>query len=219
MKPTVFSVAGLAAVALLGAPKAGVAQQEGLRFGLTGLISLYETHRIEPDGEVRMRGPVAGGEGALAWGPMVLRAGYAEGWLDAAPGIAWERNFVEGYASLGVMPVRGLEIAVGPRARSLSVDGASRPAWFGEMRVRYEAPIIPSYLGATIEGYGSVLGETSEREPLSTMHGGALGVAIRPTGGRLMLHFSYGLDEARYDVGPLRRTVDVLSLRFGYGLP
>lgn len=219
MKHTVCCAAGWLAATMLALPADVAAQQQGLRFGLTGMASLYETHRIEPDGEVRMRGPVAGGEGAVAYGPIVLRVGYAEGWLDAVPGIEWERTFVEGFILLGVMPIRGLEIAVGPRARSLNRDGASRPAWFGEMRVQYEAPIIPSYLGATLEGWGAVLGETSERDQLSSMRWGALGVVIRPTGGRLMLHLAYGLDQARYDAGPRRRTVDVISLKFGYGLP
>lgn len=212
------AAATLAVLASVATPRSGVAQQS-FRFGLTGMVGLYETHRIEPDGELRLRGPVAGGEGVAAWGPLIMRVGYAEGWLDAEPGIVFERNFVEGYVLVGGTPLPGLEISVGPHARSIISDGTSRPSWFGEAHVRYEAPIAPPILAATFEGWGSLLGETSERESLSTLHGGSVGVALRPTGGRLLLRLTYGLDEARFDAGPRRRTVDVLSFTFGYGLP
>lgn len=218
MKRASLSAAGALVIMTSVFPAAADAQR-GFRFGLIGSVSLYETHRVEPDGELRLRGPVAGGEGVAAWGPLIMRAGYAEGWLDAEPGIAVERNFVEGYILIGGTPLPGLEISVGPHARSLSSDGAPRPSWFGEAHVRYEAPIIPSILGAAFEGWGALLGETSEREPLSTLHGGSVGVALRPTGGRLVVRLTYGLDEARFDAGPRRRTVDVLSFSFGYGLP
>ena len=190
-----------------------------------------------PSGTEKVSGRAIGGEGGLNWRLVSLRVGYHNGALSPDTSGPAGRDYIEGFAFLGVRPLPGLEISGGPRSRAYvrtlrvpsALDGL--PIGFGqegtqentqrwltwELHGRYEGALAPDLIGAYGELWAAVAGQVSNAGKFDRGRGAETGVILYLARGLLGVRLGYALDETRLGGGTWRETVTGLRLAVGYG--
>jgi hypothetical protein len=196
-------------VALAAVTAAPATAQRGTT--LTGSIQLTSLvmRSVAPTGHDEVHGPIFGGEASLGVEFLSLRLGYARGLLADDPGTARDL-WVEGFGLLGVRPVTGLEVTIGPFIRSRVIDAVRERLVVWRVRARYEAPIVMQAVQGYVEATAGKPNWTPEL--FTQWWGGAVGLLIRPRDGVFAVGASYTIDEARVRGGARRETVEGLTL-------
>jgi hypothetical protein len=186
-----------------------VAAQSPLRLEAGATAGIVRLRTIDGPIATRRTGVSLGGQGAVWWNRLGLEGGYLEGRLGS-DGSRLER--VEGYAMLGVSPVRGLVINVGPLVRAL-VTGAATTRWvLWNVKTRYEVGIVGRFLSGFGEAWGAVKGSSNVPETFNSARGGMAGLALAVGNGQAIVRLSYGIDESRLGAGRRRDTIETFAI-------
>jgi hypothetical protein len=190
-----------------------------------------------PTGTEKVSGRAIGGEGGLNWRLVSLRIGYHNGALTPDTSGPSGRDYIEGFAFLGVRPIPGLEISAGPRSRAYVrtlpvpavLDGLpigfdqegtreSTQRWVTwEVHGRYEGALVPDLLGGYGEVWAAVAGNVSNAGKFDRGRGAEAGVIVYLARGLFGLRIGYALDETRLGEGAWRETVTGVRLAVAYG--
>jgi hypothetical protein len=194
-----------AALAALLWPAAVLAQHD-VSVTATGRVTSLRIRSASPTSQDVVDGPVLTAEGRLTVDFLSLRLAYTQGTLEDDPGPSrWV--YVEGFALVGVEPVPGLEITIGPHIRSRLVDAVRQRLVVWRLRGRYEGPILMPMVHGFIE---ATVGRP-DRTGFTSWWGGAVGLVVRPGNGLFGLGASYSIDEARAPGGARRETTEGLT--------
>ncbi|MGH7559664.1 MAG: hypothetical protein ACRENB_01460 [Gemmatimonadales bacterium] len=228
----------LAAAALGGllVPDPAVAQDRpGVWIGVLG-TSVKARSRY-PSGVEAVSGAAIGGEGGLFWKRLALRMGYLNGSLTpdtAGPSV---RDYIEGYALVGVRPIAGLELSGGPRARAFVRNVPTPPVigvsigdpqaaaereftqrWLTwEIHGRYEGLIVRDIVGGYGELWAAVTGSVNNADAFDRARGAAAGIVLYLARRQIAVRLGYALDETRLGAATWRETIRGLTLGVGYG--
>ena len=190
-----------------------------------------------PSGTEKVSGRAIGGEGGINWRLVSLRIGYHNGALSPDTSGPSGRDYIEGFAFIGVRPIPGLEISGGPRSRAyvrtvpvppvldglpigFEQEGAreSTQRWLTwEVHGRYEGALVPDLLGGDGEVWAAVAGNVSNAGTFDRGRGAEAGVIVYLARGLLGIRVGYALDETRLGAGAWRETVTGVRLAVGYG--
>jgi len=167
----------------------------------------------------RLSGAMFGFQGQMGYrGRLTLDLGYWQGQLDPASENAATRDVAEGYALLGVRPLRWLSLRVGPHAWTY-ISNAGTQRWFlWEGRVQAQGAIlndIHSYLELWDVLHASVNVPQSFTSGLGGE--GGLIMRIRDVPGisdayPVRLRLGYGIERVRLGKGVRTETMDHLAL-------
>lgn len=183
--------------------------QRGVNATATGRFVSLRERFVSPVSQDEVHGVVLGAEGRLAAEFLSLRLGYAQGTVEDDPGPS--RNlYVEGFALLGIEPVRGLELALGPTIRSRVVDGVRQRLVVWRLRGRYEGTILKPMIQGYVEATAGRPDWTAQ--DFATWWGGAVGLTVRPGNGHFGMGASYAIDEARNRGAGRRETTEALTI-------
>jgi hypothetical protein len=198
MKPTPGLV--LAALLLGYAAKPAVLPAQRITEFEVGPRMTWVMARMTEGGMVdAVSGLVPGVEGRLTGGVLTIRLGYAEGRTGTDLG---RTLFVEGFGTVAISPVPGLELGFGPRIRSRVIDQQRDRLVHWRGVARYEGTVLHPVIRAYVEGQ---IGRPDyTRHGYVRWWGGSVGLAYRPARPPLGVGISYGLDEIRSS-GNLRR--------------
>ena len=193
------------------------AAQIGWGVGAGATTTVTTVRRATSSGGEVLSGIVVGGEGRLTAGRFTLHLAYAEGSLrteGGAPG----QPYVEGSAALGVVPLPGLSVAVGPHARAYIVDAVPQRRLLSRLHVRYAATVVGDAIRGYVEGWTGFVHAPSGRAA-GTWRGGGVGVSLHPAGRTLTLRLSYAIDRAHADDAAGPETVQGLTFALTVGRP
>ncbi len=220
------------------------AAQDYPTFSAGAVATTVNTMSVVPNGSARMDGKLYGGEGLVTWRFLSLRASYAQGKLgigSSVPGGTgdpadggivglllggviggaggsenpfFDLNIVDANATLGVIPISGLEIASGLKGRARYTDDESERLLLWIVRARYETPIISPQLRAYVEGWNSFAGSATAPDGSASGRGGSAGMIAGF--GPVLARLSYGIDRERYGDDIRRETMDGLGIGIGW---
>jgi hypothetical protein len=219
--------------------------QEYPRLSAAVAASATDATSVLPNGTAEMSGKMYGGEGSLKWRTLSLRVAYSQGSLGigaSSPGSTSgdphqggvvgtlldglfggtgssslaDLNIVDAHALLGWNPFGGLEIGGGLQGRAFYTDDESERLLLWVGRARYEAPVVPEYVSAFLEGWHSFSGTATEPQSSVSGRGGVAGIAFQY--GRLRATMSYSIDRAKYSGSSRVETIEGLGLGVGVAL-
>jgi hypothetical protein len=162
---------------------------------------------VTPVGRRQAKGLVLGGEGRVSSGLLTIRLGYAQGSTRESGA---RSLFVEGFGLLGIAPVPGLELGLGPHIRSRVIAARRQRLVFWRIRARYEGEIVEPGIRAYIEATAGKPDFTTEA--FSRWWGGSAGLLFRPRDLPVGGGVSYSIDETRAGPGNIRETVEAVTL-------
>jgi hypothetical protein len=198
-----------AALLVLSTLAAPAAAQQGATISVTARATWLTMRSVAPAGPTTVSGPILGGEARLSAGFLTVRAAYAQG------SVAGESDpsrdlYVEGFGILGLEPVPGLEIGIGPHIRSRIVDAVRQRLVVWRLRGRFEGSVGTPAIRAWLEATAGKPDFTNAR--FSSWWGGSVGLVFRPGGGMFGVGATYAIDEARANGGARRETIEGLTV-------
>ncbi len=172
-----------------------------------------------------MRGPAVRGEGALAWGPVLVRAYLLEGALAAPSGGSGspKLDVVEGAVSAGIAPWPWLEVGAARRVRAYVTDSSTQRWSVWQVRLRVSGLVLGPEARSYAEGWWGLAARGTPSAAGGHPRGGEAGIVLSPAG-PVSVTLAYRIDQlaaggAATAIGPLvfggagsRETVEALEL-------
>jgi hypothetical protein len=201
--------------AALSASSAAAQERPGLSLVASG--SWFQAGTKTHEGVARLKGIGVGGEGALTWGPAFLRGSINWAPLDPDGGPAVDTNYMEAFASLGAELLPGFTLGAGPHIWRYDRTSGTESWSLWELRGRYEAPVVRSFVGAYVEAWGGALGGADGPQPIDNGRGGAAGLIVHPAAGPFGVRLSYSIDQVLFTAR--RETVERVTLGLSFAYP